>query len=145
MIIYELVHIYEGADNHKSIGFFKTQSDMHIAIKSLTNSPGFCDYPEAFLSIPRYVHTCKSDLDEIYVVHVYYFPREYQGGNYTEFGTYLGFFEKQVDAENMLACFLSNNRKEIPGMELICSSDQYMLNTISAWEEGFTTEYMDIE
>ena len=80
MIIYELVHIYEGADNHKSIGFFKTQSDMHIAIKSLTNSLGFCDYPDGFLSIPRYVHTCKSDLDEIYVVQVYFFPREYQGG-----------------------------------------------------------------
>ena len=73
------------------------------------------------------------------------FLENIRGGNYTEFETYLGFFEKQLDAENMLACFLSNNRKEIPGMELICSCDQYMLNTIGAWEEGFTTEYVDIE
>lgn len=140
MEIFELIHLYEGADSRFSIGFFKTPTAAYTAVKKLSTVVGFCDYPEGFFLIPRYVQTEQKDLDKVFAVIVYFYPKEYHGGNYTEFDTYLGFFESQAEADRVLSRYLELNTDGIPGMERLCTAEAYPLDEISDWEEGFTRD-----
>ena len=138
--IYELRHTYEGAENWFSIGFFTSPEAARSAAETLRQAPGFCDYPDGFFLVPRYVQTLRETLDQIYVASVYDCPRKYAGGHYTEHIACLGFFETEEEAARAAARFLSLNPKEIPGLERYCDAMEYKLNEISAWEEGFTSD-----
>ena len=140
MIILELIHLYEGGDTFFDIGFFKTRDAVDAAIRLLLKEPGFCDHPNGFCALPRVVNTQKNDLDEIYAVPLLFFPTAYHGGNYTEYHTYLGYFETRTEAEQAARRYQALNPDGISGMDMVLEVCQYRLDEISAWREGFTAD-----
>lgn len=135
--IYELRHTYEGAENWFFIGFFTSPEVARSAVETLRQAPGFCEYPDGFFLVPRYVQTDHETLDQVYVASVFDCPRIYSEGHYTEHFAYLGFFETEEEAAHVAAHFLALNPVEIPGLDRDCDTEKYKLDEISAWKEGF--------
>ncbi|MBR1538614.1 MAG: hypothetical protein IJ636_03815, partial [Bacteroidales bacterium] len=90
---------------------------------------------------PHTVQTQRKDLTKIYAALVSFFPTEYHGGNYTEYSAWLGFYEAKKDADRAVRRYLDFNPEEIPGLDRNCIAQEYRLDQISGWEEGFTTDY----
>lgn len=141
MEILELNFLYEGAEDRFWIGFFTSMDTVQQAVQKLRKAPGFCENPKGFYVVPRVVQTQRSDLTKIYVAFVHFMPREYHGGNYTESYTWLGFFAEKETADRAVRRYLDLNPEEIPGLERYCIASEYQLDKISAWEEGFTTDF----
>lgn len=141
MEILELNFLYEGADSNMFIGFFRSMETAQQAVQKLLREPGFCEHPNGFYVVPRFVQTQRNDLTKIYAASVHFLPIEYHGGNYTESDSWLGFFAEKETADRAVRRFLDLNPEEIPGLERNCIACEYQLDKISAWEEGFTTEF----
>ena len=98
MMIYEVVHLFDGHDP-KGIGFFSSKDSADAAICMLKDKPGFCEAVDGFIIIPHFVSAQEND--EIYGAWVYYHTKCYS----YEFERTIGLFPNESDANEAVALF----------------------------------------